>query len=85
MKPNGKGGDFSGPIIKKILHNNEILEDLDKFDGEKYSPLIDCLNNLGYVHDLCRKASLDPNFKYILHEFTIIMKNATKSLGFQKL
>ena len=52
MKPEGKGGDFSDPMIEKIIHSDEILSDLSLCLGEKYIPLVQLLRSTADVHNL---------------------------------
>ena len=59
MKPEGKGEDFSGPIIKKIIQSDEILRELSEYLGVRYLPVIQLLITLAKVHNVCRNRELN--------------------------
>ena len=52
MKPDGKGGDYSGPTIKKVIHSEIKLLELQLHVGENLKPFIDLLRSLAEAHRL---------------------------------
>ena len=84
MKGDGKGGDFSGKIIKKIVHSEAILEDLQSSISDGFIPFINILKSIASVHNLCRAAVLSPDFDEILNEFTISAEECSSKFGLSK-
>ena len=85
MKTEGKGGDFSGPTIKKIIHSEEIFLYLAVHLGEKFDPIIQLLRGIVVVHNLCRSRELNNDFRIILGEFTICMEECNQKFRLSKI
>ena len=84
MKSDGKGGDYSGPTIKKILHSETKLLELEQHVGDNFKPFIELLRSLANVHTLCSSSKLNPDFEMILNEFTINMEECYKKFQLSK-
>jgi hypothetical protein len=84
MKPDGQGGEYSGPTIKKIVHSEVILEDLQSCLEETHVPLLTCLKSIGELHNICRSRILNPSYKQVISDFNTNWDQCTQMFGLSK-
>ena len=62
----GAGGKFNGPSIKTVLTNLQILEEMIPSEG---FPLIEFLQSIKEVHQMCISEKFDENYQVFIDEF----------------